>query len=120
MKRVKANDPLAISEMGTICCNEGDYEGAFEYLTKAAELGDSASHYNLSIMYYNGWGVEKDEEKPVFHFEKAAICGHPQARYNLACYEGENGNVERAVKHLIIGANLGDEYSMKALWGGIQ
>jgi tetratricopeptide (TPR) repeat protein len=116
MKRVEANDPLAISEMGTICCNEGDYEGAFEYLTKAAELGDSASHYNLSIMYYNGWGVEKDEEKEVYHYEIAAIGGHAYARHNLGCIEGENSSFERSVKHFIIAAKLGHTGAMKALW----
>jgi hypothetical protein len=42
--------------------------------------------------------------------------GHPEARYNLACVEEANGNIERAVKHSIIAANLGDELSMKELW----
>ena len=51
MKRVKANDPLAIGKMGNKCELEGDLEGAFEYYTKAAELGDIHAHYLLSIMY---------------------------------------------------------------------
>jgi hypothetical protein len=67
-------------------------------------------------MYYNGEGVEKDEEKRVYHLEKATIGGHPEARYTLACIEHNNGNMGRAVKHLIIAANLGHEKSMKALW----
>jgi hypothetical protein len=40
-KRIKANDPAALREMGTSCHNEGDYDAAFEYCTKAAELGDA-------------------------------------------------------------------------------
>ena len=51
----------------------------------------------------------------VHHWEKAAIGGHPEARYNLAIEEAKNGNVERTVKHFIIAANLGYEASMKAL-----
>ncbi len=42
--------------------------------------------------------------------------GHPWARHSLAIVEGMNGNIERAVKHLIIAANLGYEDSMKELW----
>ncbi len=116
MKRVKANDPAAMKEMGGKCRVEGDYNAAFEYLSKAAELGDLDAHYRLGIMYWQGEAVEKNEEKTVYHFEKAAIGGHPGARHGLACIEGRNGNIERSVKHFIIGANLGDEKSMKALW----
>src|SRR6056300_904288 len=52
MERVKANDPIAISKMGDKCDQEGDSEGAVQYWTKAAELGDMNAHYNLSLMYY--------------------------------------------------------------------
>jgi len=120
MKRIKANDPDAINYMGAQRYDQGDYDAAFNYATKAAELGNAAAHYQLGIMFGDGEGVEKDEEKAVFHFEKAAIGGHPQARHELACYEGRNGNAKRAVRHLIIAANLGNVGSMKALWGAFN
>ena len=114
MKRIKeCNDPAAMYQVGKERCDEGDYDTAFEYYTKAAELGDVIAHYQLSVVYRKWEGVKKDEEKAVYHWEKAAIGGNPFARYNLACYEAENGNTERAVKHWIIAANLGCEYSMK-------
>jgi TPR repeat protein len=116
MIRIKANDPAALFQTGTKYHNEGDYDAAFEYLTKAAELGYLMAHYELGNMYEEGEGVEKDQEKAIYHYEKAAIGGHPYARYNLACIEHENGNVERAVKHYIIAANLGFDESMKRLW----
>jgi TPR repeat protein len=116
MKRVKANDPAALRHMGGICYNKGDYDGAFDYLAKAAELKDATAHYKLGVMYRLGEGVEKDIEKAVYHCEKAAIGGHPYARHNLGVFEEENGNMERSVKHLIIAANLGNEVSMKSLW----
>ncbi len=116
MKRIKANDPAAMSHMGAIRYFEGDYDGAFEYFTKAAELGHFHAHYMLGVMYRNGQGVEDDQEKAVYYWEKAAIGGHPYARNNLGYIEEENGNIERSVKHYIISANLGDENSMKALW----
>jgi len=115
MKRVEANDPVAIYEMGVFRYEEGDYEGAFEYLTKGAELGGAEAHYLLSVMYRKGDNVEKDEKKEVYHLEEAAIAGHTFARHNLACYEGINGRHERAVKHWIINAKLGDQKSMEGL-----
>ena len=95
---------------------EGDYDGALEYFTKAAELGDSEAHYQLASLYHDGRGVEKNMKKEVYHLEKAAIGGHPGARHNLGYYEWKSGNIERAVKHYVITANLGLEDSMKALW----
>ncbi|KAK1735441.1 hypothetical protein QTG54_014055 [Skeletonema marinoi] len=97
MKRIEANDPVAL-------CEEG-----------AAELGDVDAHYRLSDLYRNGRGVVKDGEKEVHHLEVAAIGGHPRARYNLGCHEWNNGNSERAVKHWIIAAAQGHDGSIKAL-----
>jgi TPR repeat protein len=115
MKRVKVNDPLALNQVGARRLLDGDYEGAFEYLTKAVELGDVDAHYQLSVMYHEGNGVEKDEKKELHHLEEAAIAGHPVARHNLGCYEEMNGRMERAVKHFIIAANLGYDDSIKGL-----
>ncbi len=120
MKRIEANDPAAIRQMAAICDGEGEYDKAFEYYTKAAKLGDLTAHFNIGVMYRDGEGVEKDEEKEVYHLEKAAIGGHPDARYNLGGIEEENGRFDRAVKHWIIGAKLGDADSMKELWGSIN
>ena len=116
LKRMKANDPAALRAVGVKLYHEGDYDRAFEYCTKAAELGDLDAHYRLGMMYWKGVGVVKDEEKSNHHWEKAAIGGHPYARHNLGYYEEKNGNTERAVKQFIIAANLGHEDSMKALW----
>ena len=40
MERVKVNDPHALRQMGSRRNDEGDYNKAFEYYTKASELGD--------------------------------------------------------------------------------
>ena len=106
MKRVEANDPEAICDMGMERYNEGDYKSAFEYWTRAAALGDAHAHYQLSVLYRDGEGVEKDEKKELHHAEQAAIGGHPEARHNLGLMEGNNDRLDRAAKHWIIGANL--------------
>ena len=115
MERIEANDPASLNNRGSECYDEGDYDKALKYLTKAAELGYAEAHFLLGYMYGEGVGVEKDLEKEVYHNEKAAIGGHPDARYNLAFVEAKNGNTERGVKHMIIAANLGHDNSMKAL-----
>ena len=120
MKRVKANDPAALRWMGRKCLDKGDFEGAFEYFTKAAALGEMDVHYNLSIMYHKGEGVEKDLKKKVYHLEEAAIAGHAGARYNLGFYEGKNGHTNRAAKHFIIAANLGYDKALEAVKKGFQ
>eukprot|EP00984_Skeletonema_dohrnii_P005334 scaffold1874_cov89-Skeletonema_dohrnii-CCMP3373.AAC.11 len=109
MKRVEANDPVMIRQEGILQQNEGDYNSAFEYFTKAAELGNADAHYHLAALYRDGHGVEKDKQKEVHHLEQAAIGGHPTARYDLGCEEWDNNdNAERAMKHWIIAAALGD------------
>ncbi|KAK1737703.1 zf-MYND and TPR domain-containing protein [Skeletonema marinoi] len=115
MKRVEVNDPVAMRQMGIRRYSEGDYGSAFEYLTKAAQMGDVEAHDYLSLMYWKGTGVEKDEEKGNYHAEEAAIAGHPEARFNLGSIEWNNGSKERAVKHFVIAANLGDDKSVEIL-----
>ena len=58
---------------------------------------------------------EKDEKKEMYHLEKAAICGHIEARYNLAICEKMHDRIDRAVKHWIIAANLGCDRSIQDL-----
>ena len=78
MERIKKNDPVAMWQMGTKHHGEGDYESAFEYWIKAAELGDAPAHYELSCLYREGGGcVKKDMKKFLHHAEEAAIAGHP-------------------------------------------
>ena len=114
-KRAKANDPVAIAELGNRRDREGDYEGAFDYWTKAAGLGNMNARYNLSCMYQKGDGVEKDPKKVVYHLEEAAIGGHPSARYNLGLQEMENRRIYRAMKHFIIAAKQGENDSLRAV-----
>jgi TPR repeat protein len=120
MKRVKADDPIALSQMGKMRYHERDYEGAFEYLTKAAQWGDMMAHYALSLLYHEGKGVEKDIKKKIYHLEEAAIGGHPYARFNLALHEGRNGRTDRAMKHYIITAKLGYDDALEKVKKGFR
>ena len=120
-KRREANDPYALRDQGARYLQKGDYKGAFQYLTKAAELGEVTAHYYLSIMYDLGH-VKKDEKKRLYHLEQAAIGGHPSARYNLGHHEWVNKRHDRALRHFMIAARQGDDdtikWLMKAFKGG--
>jgi tetratricopeptide (TPR) repeat protein len=117
MKRIKKNDPDAMSYMGKKHYEEGDYETALKYFAKAAELGDAFAHFHLGCMHCNGngEGVEEDMKKAIYHWEEAAIAGHHMSRHNLGIVEKKNGRYERARKHFIIAANLGDQRSLNLL-----
>ena len=53
MKRVKANDPLAINLVGAYHLLKEEYAAAFKYYTKA-ELGDADAHFQLATLYRRG------------------------------------------------------------------
>ena len=122
LKRIETNDPLALRETGLKQRDKGNYISAFEYYTKAADLGDVEAHFHLCASYALGQGVEMNEKKKFYHMEKAAIEGHVKARFNLGIRElnlgvneGKVGSFERAAKHFIIAANLGCFKSMEKL-----
>ena len=119
MERVKVNDPVALYQMGKKYLAR-DYDSAFAYLTKAAALGDFHAHYEVSVMYRLGEGVEKDLKKERHHLEEAAIGGHHVARNNLGNYESMSGNMERATKHFIIAAKLGYDHPMISSLGAVK
>ena len=115
IERVKANDPVAICGVGKKRYSKGDLEGAIQYWTKAAALGDVESHYELAGAYQRGDGVEKDKKKEMYHAEEAAIGGHPKARFHLSAHEVEKGRMDRSMKHLIIAAKQGDDEALEGL-----
>ena len=115
MKRVGANNPVALCQEGVIQGSKGEYSRAFEYCKKAADLGDVEAHYKLAYMYHDGQGVEQDKRKEIYHLEEAAIGGHPGARHCLGLHECDSANIERAVKHWIIAATQGEDDSLKPL-----
>jgi TPR repeat protein len=116
MKRVAANDPASICMLATHyhlgrAGFQQNHAKTVELLTKSAELGFSKAHSLLGNVYYIG-GTSK---KAKFHYEAAAMAGDEVSRYNLAICENELGNMDRAVKHLKIGASAGDSRAMHQL-----
>ena len=89
-----------------------DYTKANELYLKAGELGCAAAYYNLGVNYKNGDGMDMDKKKAKYYYELAAINGSVDARYNLGVMEGQAGNTDRCLKHLIIAAKFGHRASL--------
>mmetsp|Transcript_23570 Transcript_23570/g.51048 ORF Transcript_23570/g.51048 Transcript_23570/m.51048 type:complete len:317 (+) Transcript_23570:108-1058(+) len=126
-ERMEAGDLRAIHELGCNYYSGGaglvlDLGEAFKMFTKAAELGDIASHYQLGVMYWNAQHVDKDLKRAVHHFEIAAIGGHPDGRFNLAVDEIDNNNrnIERAMKHFFIASLLDQDSALEQLKRGYK
>ncbi len=81
-----------------------DFVNIAKLLEGAAKQNHPNAQYNLAVMYQKGDGVEKDDEKALFWYEKAAEANLAIAQYNLGMiyYAGEI--VEK------------DDEKAKALW----
>jgi len=120
MKRVEMNDPIAIYNIG-VHYRDGrhgfpqDYTKALELFRRAGELGDTEAYTNVGYAYNNGRGAEIDKRKAVHYYELAAIGGDVSARHNLGIVEYRGGNIDRALKHFLIGAGGGHGQSLKKI-----
>jgi TPR repeat protein len=115
MKRVEANDAASICTLTGYYLHgrrgvEQDQTKALELFNKSAELGYSNAHNNLGVIYEGG-----DMKKARFQLKIAAMTGDEEARYLLSGLEAQSGNIERAIKHLTIGASAGDYQAMHCL-----
>ena len=97
-----------------------DHRKAFQLLNRAAELGSTNGHNSLALAYIGGEGVEEDEERAKHHMVVAAIGGHERARYNLGIMEGNNGNIDLAMKHFMIAARSGYDKALKKVGDGYK
>ncbi len=59
---------------------------AFEDYSKAAWLGNAYAQYEVSSMYWRGYGVAQDREQAVVWMRRAAENGHVQAKPALERY----------------------------------
>ena len=65
---------------------------AFKEFLAAANEGHVDSQFNVGLMYEQGIGVDKNEEKAVYWYGKSAAQGNSAAQYNLGVlYENGRG-----------------------------
>ena len=119
-KLMENGDAMAFNHLGGLYLRglsnlPQDYQKANELYLKAGELGCAETYGNLGNSYRLGRGVERDMKKAMFYFELAAMGGDIKARHNLACSEGEAGNLHRAFKHFMFAARAGHKESLEAI-----
>ena len=118
--RVAKKDPEAINTLGHKYCFgllglKKDMRRTVDLRTEAAELGLIEALFDLGYLYYHGNGVQQDMAKAVEFYKKAAMQGHVMSRHYLGSIEGQKGNYDRAAKHYLISAKVGDKNSVEMI-----
>lgn len=90
-----------------------DFEKAVELLIHGGKLGSIFCYYELSNCYQTGQGVNKNMKKAKHFMELAAKGGLAIARYNLGCFEWQEGNTNQAMKHWLIAASAGHDKALE-------
>lgn len=78
-----------------------DGKKGLELITKAADLGDAESQYNLGLLYMDGELVPKDVKKAAQLWKKAADLGHAMVQFNLGLMYHSGDGVEKSYKQAL-------------------
>jgi len=62
-----------------------DYAEAMRWYRKSADKGDPEAQYALGLMYYYGYGVQRDRSQAYDFFQQAAARGNENAKRALEC-----------------------------------
>jgi TPR repeat protein len=58
----------------------GNHTRAFELFTRAAEMGQPVSQYNLAALYENGIGTAPNNQQAIYWYRASAAQGHSEAQ----------------------------------------
>lgn len=92
-----------------------DYGMAVIYYSQAAKEGDAEGCCKLADCYYYGKGTEKDTERALELYKKAAEAGNSKAMYILADIAESEGREEEAVLKYQRAAEAGNEVAVTYL-----
>ena len=116
-RRADAGDSKALYQLGGLysfgqCGLEMDKQRAYKLWSEAAELGSLPALMKLGMAYYHGDGIAQDKAKAIRCWESAAMQGDAGSRQMLGHVEAVRGNYDRAVRHFLISAKMGDKESL--------
>jgi len=121
-KRVEVDDPIAIYNLGNYysrgegaCGFPQDYSKALELWHRAGELGCTEAYCSIGYSYLRGEGVKVDKNKARHYFDSAAMMGDVVSRYSLGFSEDSKGNMDRALRHFLIGVKSGHIDSLNGI-----
>ena len=105
-------------DVGWSAYQRGDYAAALREFRPLAEQGHAEAQAMLGIMYFEGWGVPKDDAEAVKWYRKAAEQGHARAQTNLGYMykEGQGVAQDYAQAHMwwSLSARQGDRDAARA------
>lgn len=92
--------------------NRQDWIAAYQEFKPLADSGEPVAQYFLASMYFNGWGVPKNDQAMVRLFRASAEAGVPMAQflYGVLHLAGERGVAKSeiiAVRWIRLAANQG-------------
>ncbi len=109
------NHPSAYWMMGNMILKEkvhtDNKEQAFEYFTKAKELGNIAAINSLGLCYKFGFGVKKNINKALDYFKDAANKGYAYGLNNLGIYYESIKEYDKAYNYFLKSANMGESFA---------
>ena len=108
------------NDANSICMLANSYHHGVNGLQRdeerAIELYARAADLGHSGSHYQlGVIYHEGGEKAKFHYEAAAMAGHEVARNTLGYIEFHSGNMERALKHTMIAASRGNYFAMHSV-----
>lgn len=92
-----------------------DLSHAFFLMERSAKQGNMAAQYNLGSMFWNGHGVNADEEKALYWYHQSAHQGYEGAILCLCGHYQHIGNIPELIKMLRHGAHFDIQQCQDAL-----
>lgn len=119
LRAAEGGDTGAMTRLGIMAEEEGDYETAYEWYRKSYELGDPDGRFNYANMYHWGWHVQQSYESAYTHFRELAENGYGAAYFYMGLYLqnglGTEKDEKEAIKWFERGEQQGDAYCMTML-----
>lgn len=78
-----------------------DTRKSFLFDQKAADLGSSASQYDVAVKFRDGKGVEKDSRKALHYFKLAAAQNNRDAQFNLGVMYSNGDGIEPDIEQAL-------------------
>ncbi len=116
LKRSNNKDHRVLLALGNLYKSKKDYILSIKYYTQAMETGSKKAINELGILYYYGYGVQKNTKKAIYFFKKGEDLNDIASINNLGyCYLkgiGIKKDVNKAIYYLKKAGNLGSSYSL--------
>lgn len=118
-RKLKSKGAVDIYNKANSYHMSGDYNKAFKYFMKAADLEYAPAMDSVGLYYEEGTSVEKNIAEAIKYYKMAAELNYAPSLYNLGyCYENGKGvetNYEEAFNNYKKASELGDSLATYSL-----